>query len=426
MASIRNSMKSLGQRAIFAAERFGRDELANHAAAGAYAFLLSATPAVLLVIGIGTAMLRAAPDALASFMGFITAMLEPLDAEGAAEAFFSRPLGGLAAIVGGLSLVWAARLFIVTVQRGIRIIWAAEKRHAVLLENVLTFAFEIICLVAAVAVLAGAQAAQLVVGRAGASMGGASRAFTSALASLAPALVLFLFVYISYRYIPAQRLGRGFAALFALLCVAGYAAASWIIGLAVDTGRYAQLYGLFANLILLLVNVYLFFSLFYFFAELAYVEERFDALLLGRFRRVRSKAARGGTIPRLEAALFFEPERLMKAYGRAYEANETVIEAGSKGKETYIVHRGQVGAFAPGGARVGIIGPGEIFGEMAAFLDEGRSATIRALEDSYVLAIPPGVFMSYLKTDPEANRHLVAALSARLKDANARIGADGE
>jgi CRP-like cAMP-binding protein len=172
--------------------------------------------------------------------------------------------------------------------------------------------------------------------------------------------------------------------------------------------------------------VYLFFSLFYFFAELAYVEERFDALLLGRFRRVRSKVAKGGTVPKLEMSLFFEPERLMKAYGRAYAACENVIEAGSKGRETFIVHRGQVGAFAPGGAPVGTIGPGEIFGEMAAFLDEGRSATIRALEDSFILVIPPEVFTVYLKTDPEANRHLVTALSARLKDANARIGADGE
>ena len=38
------------RRALFSFEQFTRHEMANHASAGAYAFLLSAFPAILIVL----------------------------------------------------------------------------------------------------------------------------------------------------------------------------------------------------------------------------------------------------------------------------------------------------------------------------------------------------------------------------------------
>ena len=424
MASIRASSKPLWQRILFATERYGQDELANHAAAGAYAFLLSATPAVLLVLGIAGAVLRAAPAAFDGIERLVSGLLAPLDAASAARAFFSRPMGGIGAVVGALSLVWAARLFVVTVQRGIRVIWAAAGRNAPVKENVLTFALELACLVAAVAVLAAAQAARLVAADGAGLLGPVAARLVAAAAGLAPAAVLFLFVYASYRYIPATRPPVRVAAGSAALCVASYAALSRVFALFINSGRYALLYGFFGSLILLLANVYAFFCLFYFFAEVAYVEEHLDALLLGRFRRLTGKIPAGGVAARLERSLFLEPERLMRSYGRSFEAGRTVFEAGSKGKSIYVVHRGSIAAVAPGGIRVGTIGPGELFGEMASLLDEERTATALALEDCFLLEIPPEVFEAYLRTDAEANRRLVASLSTRLKEANARLRSD--
>jgi YihY family inner membrane protein len=411
---------SASQRLLFAAERYGEHELANHAAAGAYAFLLSATPAVLLVLGLASALLRDSPAALEGVERLVAGILGPLDAEGIAKAFFGRPLGRLAAVIGGASLVWAARLFVVTVQRGLRVIWAAAGRNAPVKENLLTFALELACLVAVVAVLAAAQTARLLATQVSALLGPFAANLVAALAGLAPATALLFFIYGAYRYAPAVRPSRRSAAASSLLCLACYAALSRAFSLFISSGRYALLYGFFGGLILLLVNVYAFFCLFYYFAELTYVREHFDALLLGRFHRVTRRAASGDSTSRLERALFLEPERLMRAYGHRYGPGQTIFEAGTTGRDTFFVHRGKVGVYTPSGVRVGTIGPGEVFGEMASVLDEARTATIRAEEESLVLAIPPEVFSVYLKADAEANRRLVAQLSARLKDANSR------
>lgn len=62
-----------------------------------------------------------------------------------------------------------------------------------------------------------------------------------------------------------------------------------------------------------------------------------------------------------------------------------------------------------------------MFGEMAAFLGETRSATARADEDSLVLELPPEAFELVLRTEGDAMRSLADSLSSRLKEANNRL-----
>ena len=122
MGRKRRATTAIAQRLVFALERFGDHELANHAAAGAYAFLLSAIPLVLLALGLASALLRMLPNALAEAQRMVASFLGAMEASEVITSFFSKPLGGLAAVIGALSLLYSARLLIVTIQRGIRVI----------------------------------------------------------------------------------------------------------------------------------------------------------------------------------------------------------------------------------------------------------------------------------------------------------------
>lgn len=413
-------LKAGVQRILFSIERFGEHEMANHAAAGAYAFLLSATPAVLLVLALARSLLRPFPRAVSSIEAIVSEFLGPLASAKAVASFFSGGLGGLALAVGAVSLVWAARLFIVTIQRALRLINAASGRNRPVKENLLTFAVELLCLVAVVAVLAVAQAARLLLERPGSGLSPALADLAGAALGAAPSLALLLFVYLTYRLIPAERPRRSSAAAAAAACLILYAAFSAAMGLAVNGARYELLYGVFSALIVLLVRVYTFFTLYFLCAEYTYVADHFDALLFGRFCRV-SRAAKAG---RLERALFMAPERLLGSYAQALPAGGLVFRAGEAGREVYFVYEGEVGIYAAGEGRerrVGTIGPGEVFGEMADVLDEPRTATARAEADSVLLKLPPEVFALFLRSDAEASRRLIDSLAARLKGANARI-----
>jgi membrane protein len=418
MRSTRRAATALAQRLVFAFERYGEHELANHAAAGAYAFLLSAIPIVLLALGLASALLRARPSALAEAERTVAAFLGTMAAADAVRTFFGRPLGGLTAGIGALSLLYSARLLIVTIQRCIRVIWATSGKSGVIHENLLGFLLELVVLVAVVAVIAASEATRFLADALGpgAIFGEAMRGVARA----APPLVLLAFVYVNYRIVPAERPPRRVAFVAALLCVLSTIAFSSVFGLFMSEARYNLLYGIFGNLIVLLANVYIFFCLFFIFAELVYVEEHFDTLLFVRHQRfLRSPAA-----SRIERRLFGEPERLFRLYGRSYARDEEVFSAGEGGREAYFVHRGGIGIYIPsanGELRLATVGTGEIFGEMALIQGEARSATARADIESFVLVIPPEIFELYLKSD-DAPRRLAELLSERLRKSNERFG----
>jgi CRP/FNR family transcriptional regulator len=66
-------------------------------------------------------------------------------------------------------------------------------------------------------------------------------------------------------------------------------------------------------------------------------------------------------------------------------------------------------------------GPGDIFGELAMFDDERRSATIETLEDTEAIAILGGDMRRLLSEHAEIAVKLLAALGRRLRETNERL-----
>ena len=253
-------------------------------------------------------------------------------------------------------------------------------------------------------------------------MPGTARAIVE-IERFAPAVALFLFTGWSYVAIPAKRPNPKAAWGSAALCFVFLLAVTEVFSLFIGAARYELLYGVLGNLMLLLVNVFAFFSLYFYFAELVYVADQFDALLFGRFHRLARTKRAGGAVSKLEGALFMEPARLLRSYGRTLRQGEVLFSAGDHEKSAYYVYYGKVGIYIPSFGTenyIASMGPGEIFGEMAYILGEDRTATARAEEESAVLELPPSVFEQYIATNPDAARHLIGALSERLRTTDAR------
>lgn len=154
------------------------------------------------------------------------------------------------------------------------------------------------------------------------------------------------------------------------------------------------------------------------------MEDNFDALLFGRFHRFTQSKAAGSQVPKLERALFMEPGRLLRSYGRTLAKGELLFSEGDPGENTYFVCYGRIGiSIRSSGVEssVATLGAGEVFGEIAHILGEARTATARAEEESAVLELPPSVFELYLASNPDAASNLISALSERLRNTDARI-----
>jgi len=100
---------------------------------------------------------------------------------------------------------------------------------------------------------------------------------------------------------------------------------------------------------------------------------------------------------------------------------DPIMKQGEKGNEAYLVQSGKVQVFVEHNGKrkdLAVLGPGQIFGEMALIIDQPRSASVEALENSNLIIITrPMIIEKLAKTDPTI-RALMPMLMDRIKEAN--------
>jgi CRP/FNR family transcriptional regulator, cyclic AMP receptor protein len=113
------------------------------------------------------------------------------------------------------------------------------------------------------------------------------------------------------------------------------------------------------------------------------------------------------------------------AVPRSFPAATRVFHEGDHSDACYIVRAGSFRVtreHSDGRAiTLATLGPGDIFGELAMLDGEVRSASVEALSDGELLALPAGEVRALLGRHPEITVKLVAALVRRLRAANERI-----
>jgi CRP/FNR family cyclic AMP-dependent transcriptional regulator len=119
-------------------------------------------------------------------------------------------------------------------------------------------------------------------------------------------------------------------------------------------------------------------------------------------------------------------ERLAKLMvPRTVKTGDTIIKENDQAAGFFIVSDGKVEAVRSaesGNPHVlATFGPGDFFGEMALFEGFPRSATVRAIEDSELLAMTRWDFMAEMKNHPEIAVSMLPVLVRRLREADAKL-----
>jgi len=110
---------------------------------------------------------------------------------------------------------------------------------------------------------------------------------------------------------------------------------------------------------------------------------------------------------------------------RSFGAGRVIVREGDASDTCYIVRNGHARAVrAHGDGRtitLAHFGPGDIFGELAMFDDERRSATVETLDDVDAVAVLGPDMRRLLREHPDIAVRLVISLGRRLREANERI-----
>jgi CRP/FNR family transcriptional regulator len=133
-----------------------------------------------------------------------------------------------------------------------------------------------------------------------------------------------------------------------------------------------------------------------------------------------------GRVPVFSTLVHSDLERIAQlAVPRRFEPGQMVFREGDASDTCYIVREGHARAVHEhrDGRTITLatFGPGDIFGELAMFEDELRSATVEAIEPTSVVAVLGPDMRRLMSEHPEISTRLVVALGRRLREANARL-----
>lgn len=103
-----------------------------------------------------------------------------------------------------------------------------------------------------------------------------------------------------------------------------------------------------------------------------------------------------------------------------FAAGEELIHQGDEAEHVFVIIEGHADAFVDG-HKVGDVQRDEIFGAMAVFTREKRSATVIASEPCTVMVIPKDQFLSLMQSNPRIAHGLIESMARRIDLLNKEV-----
>jgi len=110
--------------------------------------------------------------------------------------------------------------------------------------------------------------------------------------------------------------------------------------------------------------------------------------------------------------------------GKVYRDGEAIMRQGEAGDCMYVIQAGQAEVLQEKEGRevrLAVLGEGDVFGEMALFEREPRSATVRALGDLRALTVDKKTFLRQVHEDASLAFRILQKMSYRIRELDAEL-----
>lgn len=394
---------------------FKQNGLQNHAAATAFYFLLSATPLLLLLSYALQLLGRIAETSMPATI-LMAALYEQMQLESlTALGFIPRQAQLTAGGVGLITLLLSSRGLVNTMQGAFRIIFPDQNKRNLVVSWVLPLIIlPVLFLLMGLAALAQVTLTFLAQND---FIGTGNAQVLQALNSLFGFAMVWALLFTAYWRLPRQHPRARVAAVFALGAIVSLALLLALFSAFFKLENYLSLYGALGGVVFVLIGAYFAFLLLYLWAQALYAYGKADITALEKLFLGGS----GEGANKLEGYVFADSHRLLEKYGQVHPAGHTLIEEGDNSRTAYFLYAGRAVVYKNtdgGRRRLGELGEGQLFGEMAYLLNETRTASVVADTEITVLALPPQTMEELMRHSAPLSRRIIDILCQRLERMN--------
>lgn len=382
---------------------FTNNSLINHAASGAFYFLLSVVPLALFFVFVLDVWLSGYGKVSDYFFQLLS-NINPAINRGFFESMgLLKGSSSFYGIVGAVGLLWSSRLVFTSIRNGFDIIFTSSKKRGIIKNNLVSLIFLPITFVAALSFfIISAVTKQLdklinefqlndII----------DLSFLNSFASYYPVVLALFIAFILYKFIPKVKVKGTYALAGAILFIISMFLAQKLLGAFIGTSKYNIIYGVISALIVALIWAYILFILFYFFATFIYVISHYAELEIVKYYNTYHYKSFF-----IDKLMFTSALSSMKQYELKINKDDKLFSCNQQGGYIYILLSGIV-FLERDGKFIADIPTNSFFGESGVIGDMVYSTDAVCQVPGYVLKIPKEMFDKITAVNPNISSEIL-------------------
>ncbi len=383
---------------------FSNKSLINHAASGAFYFLLSIVPLALFFVFVLDSWLSGYGKVSDYFFQLLSEINPELNKQFFENLGLLKGGKSVYGVVGIIGLLWSSRLVFTSIRNGFDIIFPSSKQRGVIHNNLVSLIFLPIIFIAVTAFFVFSSIIKLTNSLIEKFDLSIDLSFLTNLTGFYPALMAVFISFILYRFIPKMKIKGTYALTGAVFFVLSMYFTQKLLGLFMSWTKYQILYGVISALIIALFWTYILFSLFYFFAVFIYVQSHYTELEFIKWHN--SVCGNTNFIDRL---FFHNSLSSLKKYEVSLSKNQVIYKHGDKGGYIYILLSGIV-FIEKNGRFIEDVAVNSFFGESGVLGDLYFNNDAVCQVPGYALKLPKDIYDKIVNADPSVSKMILTNL----------------
>ncbi|HZK20558.1 MAG TPA: YhjD/YihY/BrkB family envelope integrity protein [Treponemataceae bacterium] len=415
---------------------FVENNLYPYALACSFGLLYSAIPLVLLLVMILLRLLQSSPEIISQIIHYVGTFLDISPFENIISSFFT----GLSSahlffeIFIAIIILWLARRFFSTTMGCVHRIFHTQSTQRPLWIQIVASIAEIVFVFA---VALGIFFTSIIRSAFDSSfihtfLPQLHKVIAPLATHVLPIAVVFFIVAALYHYGSGTHPKWRYCFLSSAACVGLFILTQMVFSITLNIERYNLIYGILAKTIIALFELSFFFTYFLFFAQMLFIIQFFDYLLLAELY-LMPEYSDTSFLGGLHRMVFINPARFITPQNKTisrtksnkhktlffsngytptteyYKTGDIIYKKGDKGRDVYYIAQGSVELYKEN--NIVIKDRGSSFGEKGYLLETEREDTAEAKTDTIILHISEQAFSELLTHNPSATRKALSVVS---------------
>ena len=415
---------TIAQMVYLTGMNFGRNSMVSHARACSFGFLFSFVPIITMVAVVLIRILHASPAAVAKILAFAQGLTPYFDVQGIINGLLTVKAITFFEFIVGIFIFWITRGFFLSIFTGMRTVFHTKQRRKPFFTQLLTVIIEVVIVIVIAAIIFSLIIMQTIM---------QFSFFSSVMEKLytllhflsryhinsLPNALLFVVVTILYKIGAESKPSLKLCVISALLCNTSFWIFRQIMHTVINFSSYNVIYGMLAGLMVTMLDVFIFFVLFFAFAQFMLIYQFFDEMLLGELYLLPKRDSDKLTAA-IRRALFIRPDFLI-----AKDANmirlkkgDKVYDAGEPGTNAYYVVSGTITEIRPDITKKHE--RGDFFGEVSCMLQKKRDGTALCDTDVEIVRIDGKTFQTLVSQNSAVARKTLGQIGSYFNEVYGR------